>query len=593
MKIKRLSQNVISKIAAGEVVTGGYSIVKELIENSIDAGSSKISIEIKNGGKEYIKVKDNGSGMSPNELKLAILPHTTSKIEKIKDLDSINTFGFRGEALHTITSVCRSKISSVEKRSEVGLSLELSGMNIQRETSFSGISGTSVEIFDLLFNTPARRKFLKSSMMEGRMITEVVQRFSLCYPQIEFEYIKDEQKVYNFVKAMDRKERILRIFPVLNEDDLIKIDDFGSGLSVKGYVSLPRTSRGNRVGEMFFVNNRYVKQNSLNYALERGYGEMLNKGRFPIAILMIEIDPEQVDVNIHPQKLEVKFSNNAEINEFIKRAVRTSLRGSGGFNLDISHNAFNKTVSTDELERLSDRKEVYPEKAFKADNPHYANNQKTGDKYNGFQNSFSSIEMERKLFRPFKEEKINFTGTYDFIGVFGERYILIQFEKNLLIVDQHAAHERILYEKFKENKTIESQKLLLPLSIKMEDFELELAKDKINRINEIGFGIDFDKKDIIINAIPSIISERYAEETFREVIEELRFEGVEESEKIFKNIIETLACKNAIKTGDVLKEDQARELIDEIFEKNLLVCPHGRPIYMKITFKDLDRFFSR
>jgi DNA mismatch repair protein MutL len=289
----------------------------------------------------------------------------------------------------------------------------------------------------------------------------------------------------------------------------------------------------------------------------------------------------------------VKFSNNAEINEFIKRAVRTSLRGSGGFNLDISHNAFNKTVSTDELERLSDRKEVYPEKAFKADNPHYANNQKTGDKYNGFQNSFSSIEMERKLFRPFKEEKINFTGTYDFIGVFGERYILIQFEKNLLIVDQHAAHERILYEKFKENKTIESQKLLLPLSIKMEDFELELAKDKINRINEIGFGIDFDKKDIIINAIPSIISERYAEETFREVIEELRFEGVEESEKIFKNIIETLACKNAIKTGDILKEDQARELIDEIFGKNLLVCPHGRPIYMKITFKDLDRFFSR
>ncbi|MDK2951417.1 MAG: mismatch repair protein MutL [Kosmotogales bacterium] len=593
MKIKRLSQNVISKIAAGEVVTGGYSIVKELIENSIDAGSSKISIEIKNGGKEYIKVKDNGSGMSPDELKLAILPHTTSKIEKIKDLDSISTFGFRGEALHTITSVCRSKISSVEEGSEVGLSLELSGMNIQRESSFSGTSGTSIEIFDLLFNTPARRKFLKSSMMEGRMITEVVQRFSLCYPQIEFEYIKDGQKVYNFVKAVDRKERILRIFPILNEEDLIQIDDFGSKLSVKGYISLPRTSRGNRVGEMFFVNNRYVKQNSLNNALERGYGEMLNKGRFPIAILMIEIDPEQVDVNIHPQKLEVKFSNNAEINEFIKKAVRTSLKGSGGFNLDISHNTFNKTISTDELERLSDRKEVYPEKTFKADNSHYVNNQKTGDKYNGFQNSFSSIEMERKIFRPFKEEKINFTGTYDFIGVFGERYILIQFEKNLLIVDQHAAHERILYEKFKENKTIESQKLLLPLSIKMEDFELELAKDKINRINEIGFGIDFDKKDIIINAIPVIISERYTEETFREVIEELRFEGIEESEKIFKNIIETLACKNAIKTGDVLKEDQARELIDEIFEKNLLVCPHGRPIYMKITFKDLDRFFSR
>jgi len=526
-------------------------------------------------------------------LKVAILPHTTSKIEKIKDLDSISTFGFRGEALHTITSVCRSKISSVEKGSEVGLSLELSGMNIQRESSFSGTSGTSIEIFDLLFNTPARRKFLKSSMVEGRMITEVVQRFSLCYPQIEFEYIKDGQKVYNFVKTMDRKERILRIFPVLNEEDLIQIDDFGSKLSIKGYISLPRTSRGNRVGEMFFVNNRYVKQNSLNYALERGYGEMLNKGRFPIAILMIEIDPEQVDVNIHPQKLEVKFSNNAEINEFIKRAVRNSLKGSGGFNLDISHSTFSKTVSTDELERLSDRKAVYPEKTFKADSPHYVNNQKTGDKYNGFQNSFSSIEMERKIFRPFKEEKINFTGAYDFIGVFGERYILIQFEKNLLIVDQHAAHERILYEKFKENKTIESQKLLLPLSIKMEDFDLELAKDKINRINEIGFGIDFDKKDIIINAIPAIISERYTEETFREVIEELRFEGIEESEKIFKNIIETLACKNAIKTGDVLKEDQARELIDEIFEKNLLVCPHGRPIYMKITFKDLDRFFSR
>ena len=230
MKIKKLSREVISKIAAGEVVTGGYSIVKELIENSIDAGSTKISVEIKNGGKEYIKIKDNGNGMSPEELKFSILPHTTSKIDKINDLYTINTFGFRGEALHTITSVCRSKLSSVERESEVGLTLELSGMNIQNEKTFAGTTGTTVEIFDLLFNTPARRKFLKSSMMEGRMITEVIQKFSLSYPSIEFEYIKDGQKVYHFDSLMNQKQRILRIFPILKEEDLIPVDDFGSFL---------------------------------------------------------------------------------------------------------------------------------------------------------------------------------------------------------------------------------------------------------------------------------------------------------------------------------------------------------------------------
>jgi len=593
MKIKKLSREVISKIAAGEVVTGGYSIVKELIENSIDAGSTKISVEIKNGGKEYIKIKDNGNGMSPEELKISILPHTTSKIDKIKDLYSINTFGFRGEALHTITSVCRSKISSVEKGADLGLTLELSGMNIQNEKSFAGTSGTTVEIFDLLFNTPARRKFLKSSMMEGRMITEVVQRFSLCYPSIEFEYIKDDQKVYNFDSTMNQKQRILRIFPILKEEDLISVDDFGSYISVKGFVSLPSVNRGNRFGEMFFVNNRYVKQNSLNNALERGYSEMLNKGRFPIAIISLQVDSEQVDVNIHPQKLEVKFSNNAEVNEFVKKAVRNSLKGSQGFNLSIGKNVFNKTVTLEELDKLSEKKANYPKRDYDFEQPKSSNRNFNNNNPNNFQNSFSNIEMERKIFRSFDEEKINFSGNYDFIGVFGERYILIQFDKNLLIVDQHAAHERILYEKFKDTKTIQSQRLLLPLSIKMEDFETELAKEKIERIQNIGFNIDFDKNNFIINGIPSIISERFAEEALREVIEELRLEGLEDTDKIFKSIIETMACKSAIKTGDILDEKQARELINEIFEKNLLVCPHGRPIYMKITFKELDRFFSR
>ena len=598
MRIHELPTDVVRKIAAGEVVTGCFSVVKELVENSIDAGASLVEIEIKAGGKEYIMVRDNGSGMTNQEAKLAIKPHTTSKISSIEDLDSLITFGFRGEALSTIASVSRMRLSTAADSEELGTILEIAGGSVTGQKPFSGSNGTLVEVFDLLYNTPARRKFLKSASIEGRMVTEMIQRFILAFENVDFVYSRDSQTVFDTRGAGSLQDRIALIYPGISTRDLIPVSGNSGEIKVSGYVTLPSRTRKNRMGENIFVNGRYVRQFELNYALERGYGETLQKGDFPFAVLFIDIDPQEVDVNIHPQKLEVKFASTAAVLDEVKRAVRSAIKGAGHFTINIVHSEENITGSSEERK---DASEIYQDRevsnhGFK----HPWRNQKVFD--NNASDTYTQSRFDRHLFRSLvpageregsPEKEKSGEGKVSFIGVFGERYLIAESEDGLMLIDQHAAHERIIFEALKESKRIAPQNLLMPLELSLERSKMDLIIAREETLKKLGFTFDFVNDKIIMVSIPQVMGVEGVVDMLEEILDEMRLEGLEDPKTVFDNLLASIACKAAIRTGNRLDIGQAEELFEELRRKNLLVCPHGRPISMVIRLEDLDRYFSR
>jgi DNA mismatch repair protein MutL len=598
MRIHELPTDVVRKIAAGEVVTGCFSVVKELVENSIDAGASLVEIEIRSGGKEYIMVRDNGSGMTNQEAKVAIKPHTTSKISSIEDLDSLITFGFRGEALSTIASVSRMRLSTAADSEELGTILEIAGGSVTGQKPLSGSNGTLVEVFDLLYNTPARRKFLKSASIEGRMVTEMIQRFILAFENVDFVYSRDSQTVFDTRGAGSLQDRIALIYPGISTRDLIPVSGNSGEINVSGYVTLPSRTRKNRMGENIFVNGRYVRQFELNYALERGYGETLQKGNFPFAVLFIDIDPQEVDVNIHPQKLEVKFASTAAVLDEVKRAVRSAIKGAGHFTINIVHSEENITGSSEERK---DASEIYQDRevsnhGFK----HPWRNQKVFD--NNASDTYTQSRFDRHLFRSLvpageregsPEKEKSGEGKVSFIGVFGERYLIAESEDGLMLIDQHAAHERIIFEALKESKRIAPQNLLMPLELSLERSKMDLIIAREETLKKLGFTFDFVNDKIIMVSIPQVMGVEGVVDMLEEILDEMRLEGLEDPKTVFDNLLASIACKAAIRTGNRLDIGQAEELFEELRRKNLLVCPHGRPISMVIRLEDLDRYFSR
>ncbi|MDD2334238.1 MAG: DNA mismatch repair endonuclease MutL [Mesotoga sp.] len=598
MRIRELSSDVVRKIAAGEVVTGCFSVVKELVENSIDAGATAIEIEIKSGGKEYMMVKDNGRGMTREEASVAILPHTTSKIVSIDDLDTLLTFGFRGEALSTIASVSRMRLSTVSDTEELGVAIDIAGGDITGEKPLSGSNGTAVEVFDLLYNTPARRKFLKSASIEGRMVTEMVQRFILAFDKIDFTYSRDSQVIFDTRGLESVEARAALIYPGLSAKDLIPVSESSAEIKIRGFVTLPNRTRKNRMGENIFVNGRYVRQFELNFALERGYGETLQKGNFPFAVLFIDIDPQEVDVNIHPQKLEVKFASTASVLDNVKRAVRSAIKGAGHFTINVVHGEENTDGSSEERKDISEiyQDHVMSDHGFK----HFWRNQKVFDNSAG--DTYTQSRFDRHLFRSFtpaeeRESSPNKEKSEgakaNFIGVFGERYLIAESEDGLLLIDQHAAHERIIFEALKENKKISPQNLLMPLELNLERSKMDLVIAREETLMKLGFTFNFVNDKIIMVSIPQVIRTEGAIDTLEEILDEMRLEGLETPAKVFDNLLASIACKAAIRTGNRLDIGQAEVLFEELKKKNLVVCPHGRPISMVIRLEDLDRYFSR
>ena len=589
MAIRILSQDIVRKIAAGEVVTGAFSVIKELIENSLDAEATQIVISAKNGGKEYISVIDNGLGMHGDDLKLSIKPHTTSKIERFSDLEKLVSYGFRGEALSTIASVSRMKISSRSKNDDLGLMLEITSGQIKKEQPISRDVGTTVEVYDLLYNTPARRKFLKSKAVEGRMITETVERFILSHPGVGFKYLRDGKLIYDASSTSTIKERITQLFPEMKTGDLIEIEGKEQipGISVSGFIVMPNKTRPNRLGEMIFVNGRYVKQPTLNFSVEQGYAESLEKGRFPYCFIFLKLSPDQIDVNIHPQKLEVKFSNTAQVRKAITKTIRETLRNKGNFSISIEKRESKKET----YESLNNQKEVSKEPRMLRERL----NKENFSEINQNERSNLPIEVERSFFRHLKKEKKedNNIEQVELIGVLGERYIIAEVDKGLLIIDLHAAHERITYERLNEITEVNSQNLLEPINVLLNETSMEIVKDSKALLNELGFYFDMHSDRIILKSVPYILDNSNLESAFRDIIDELRLGIFKNEKELRKAIIAEIACKSSFRTGDKMNFEQAKALIYELKKRKLLVCPHGRPLSMLLKFSDLDNYFSR
>ncbi len=599
-KIKKLPDEVISKIAAGEVVINPASVVKELIENAIDAQASNIDIQIKNGGKSYIKVADNGIGMSNDDLLASIQRYTTSKISEIEDIYRISSYGFRGEALASIVDVSRTVITTCD--GSQAYRLEVVGGNIVKTSQSHREKGTTVEIYDLFFNLPARRKFLSSEKVETRMVTEMVERFLLAWPGISFTYRVEDDIVYN-VRPQPLNDRFSVIFPDVKEFQQLSYD--GEKVKISGIISSPQHTRRNRTGQLFFVNGRFIVDNLLHLALERGYGESLMHGLHPYAVVFLNVVPDTIDVNIHPQKLQVKFSEPQVVYNELARAVRETLRQFTGYQLYVDKRESALFASEPPVEN-SNGKDVRDVRLDWQDGKRASDwrNERTGS-FSGTNATGQPRSRDANTYYPVNRSddsarNIQLDGTFgqkistlQRIGKFTilrNRYILFEDVDGIVIVDFHAAHERIIYERLKE-KTYSTVPLLIPIEVSLPKSVEQVLDELKDALEGAGFTFSIEEGKVKITQIPSILNVTQARDVFMEVLEEYRLPF--DKPKSLNHVLASKACKAAIKTGDPISESEAEQLVNEVREKGLLTCPHGRPILMKLTFSQLDSYFER
>ncbi len=623
-KIKLLPQALANKIAAGEVVSRPESVVKELMENAIDAGADNITLLIKEAGKTLIQVIDNGGGMSEEDALMSFQRHSTSKIKDYEDLENIMTLGFRGEALASICSISQVEMKTRRPEDEVGVCIKIDGNEFKDVSKVNCDKGTSIAVKNLFYNTPGRRNFLKSNQTEFRHIYETFVKSAISHPEIRFEFYNNDELIFS-LKPGGLKERLAEVFTVQFTDSLIEVSAENSHIKVTGYISKPNFTKKAKQDQYFYINNRCFFSKALNYSVYTGYDDLIDKGDYPSFFIFIELDPKKVDVNVHPSKLEVKFEDERPIFGFIHNAVKEGLRKadlvfSVGFGKEGTaedqdmaflnpdrknkvsnfNNSFKREAAenfTDEikrepikLDRQFYKEEIQQEKsaniysifdAVKKDDD--AENEETSDINKLPHNTFEHKRSDESRFN---------------VWQFQNKYVLCQTETGLIIIDQHAAHERILYEKavlWLESQSPFSQQLLIPLYVSFTKIDFEIFKSLQNEIQYLGFNFNLIKNESIeLTGVPSDIKHGKEEKILQELIDQ--FKEYEMSLKLEKrdNLAKSYGCRSAIKAGDSLKYAEMIQLIDDLFAcKMPYVCPHGRPTIIRITTDELDKRFSR
>lgn len=634
MSIKILSKYMADLIAAGEVVERPASAVKELIENALDSAADSITVEIANGGITYIRVSDNGNGIKKDEVELAFLRHATSKLDKESDLSNISTLGFRGEALAAISSV--SKINMVTQHKGVGTSIELIAGQTKNISEVPANPGTTIIVTDLFYNIPARMKFLKKDFTEAGYITSICEKYAISFPQISFKYIKDKTMIFNTAGDGDELSAIYSVLGKEYTKDILKVKEHTTdGITISGFVSKPSNTKSTRKSQIFFVNGRYIKNILIQTALEKAYKNLIMSSKYPIAILHINIDFDKVDVNVHPTKLEIKFSEEKQVFSAVYIAVKNTITQVDGIddlssslhpnevksenhiqNYDINSMLVgdNKVYETMQNISLNDRvyaggensivrqehqrelvynspyKKPYIE--FTEDND-YDNQDSAIDKnhniiltekYSGFE-LVSSNPIECNTRRLKTIENIELMDDIKFIGECFSTYILVQMDNKLILIDKHAAHERIIFNKI-ENTSMHSQLLLAPeiLDCNIDDFTV--ISENIDDIRNIGFDIEiFSEKSFVIRQIPAYIT-----------IEDIGtvLTNIEKSGDILDNLKHSIACRSAIKAGDNSSDYELEMLAKRVLaDKNLQFCPHGRPIVIDFDKYSIEKMFKR
>ncbi len=602
--IKILPEQLANKIAAGEVVQRPDSVVKELLENSIDAGATSITITIKNGGKSLIQISDNGWGMNEEDALLAFDRHATSKIKSYEDIENIRTLGFRGEALASIAAVAQVELRSRRAADDVASLVRIEGGEFKERSKSGDQPGTTISVRNLFFNTPARRNFLKSNNTEFKHIYDVVQRVALSHPEIAIQFTSDGEELLD-LKTSSIEERLKNLYGERHFETLIPVREKTELMTISGFIGKPEFARKSRVDQYLFLNNRPIVNRAINHAIFSGYEHTVEKGNFPFYLIFLDLDPRKVDVNVHPSKMEVKFADEQSVYRLVVSVVRRSL-GEGDHipSLEMEETKFNTSFT-------SLRHAVLPR--YFGDAPDRREGEGLAFPFGGSQNGPAGTSSLDRLFSQIptmpappasipaltqksSDETESLEGRP--IWQLHHKYILVQIKTGLMIIDQHVAHERILYERAVssfERAVPSTQQLLFPQTLQLSSGDFALAKELLPHLQGIGFGLKvFGKNTIVMEGVPTDVKSGAEGSILQDILDEFKNNQHRVKLDARDNVAKSFSCKAAVKAGDSLTEREMRGLIEKLFTTSMpYVCPHGRPVVVKISLSELDRRFMR
>ena len=601
-KIRVLSDDLANQIAAGEVVERPASVVKELLENSIDAGATLIRLDIEGGGKKKIRIMDNGIGMLPEECKLAFSRHATSKISEFSDLETIQSLGFRGEALPSIASVAKVRCTSARSETQGGKLIVVEGGTLVEDKDFACPQGTTIEVGQLFYSTPARSKFLKGDSTEFSHITQVVTQQALAYPSIQFQLIHNGRDVIQTLPTDQTHYRIAELFGADLGKSLVQVNSSSRDYQLEGYVSNPVYTRSNRSVQYCFINGRFVRDKVILHATQQGYSHLLPKGQHPALFLYLTMDPKLLDVNVHPSKAEVRFAFQQDVHQFVSRSIREALEKNmqapvedvRPINKDIPiHSNYRKPIETASWIGKSDASTSFNQ----------------GNLSDALRAMAGSHDFESQTTKPFSQvtwfDKPPMPvshliySEFEPLGQLDSSFIIMQGKKGLLVVDQHVAHERILYERFREaakEKKIEVQNLLFPLTLEFSPAETEILTPHLDRLQQFGLELEaFGKNEFLLRSVPAILKNIDNEKLLRDTIEILPKGGDENVlHDKYEDVLIMMSCRNAIKVNHPLNLDQIHKLISDLEQTSMpFTCPHGRPISLLFDMNDILKKFLR
>lgn len=640
--INILDKSIFNRIAAGEVVEKPASVVKELVENSIDAGAKFITIEIVGGGIKKIRVTDDGCGMDKDNLPKAFLPHATSKISCLDDLDKIGTLGFRGEALSSIASVAKITALSKTKNSESGTKIHIEGGEVLEISETGCVDGTSITVEDLFYNVPARAKFLRKPKTEESEITNLISRLILANPKIAIKYVVDGKTVYHST-ATNLKDAIYTIYGANAIENLIPVEyTYQNIISVEGFIGLPSFTKPNRTYQTIIINGRFVNNKTISTAIYNAYEPYIMKSSFPFFVVSVKLPLDKVDVNVHPNKLDVKFENNNLIFGAFYNPISEIL-----LNLSTKVRKFETAEPTEKLQKEneevnfsnlktlsdSDGKQFEPNALNNSNTVTFANidkdssnelkdismlnsnNEDLHNSINSFLNNDSfnfevqnntiandlvSIAEKENVFSQsniFNDVKVDLN-TVKIIGICFNTYIIVENGSSIYFIDQHAGHERLLYDKFKasfEKNDLAVQNLLVPYVLNTNYLESDFINNNLETFKSLGFDIEpFGINSFKVSSVPVLLKDISLYKFFNDVLQDLNKNLNLTKSDILKDYLERSACRSAVKANDILSKNEIEILLNMLNSSNqILLCPHGRPIIIEITSKEIEKWFKR
>ncbi len=580
--IKILPDLLVNKIAAGEVVERPASVVKELIENALDAGASDIAVDIEQAGKRLIRVTDNGSGMSKDDAQAAFLRHATSKISTEADLEAIMTMGFRGEALASIASVSQVRLQSCLRGASSGVVVDIEGGTLRNVSDAAVPQGTSLEIAHLFYNMPARLKFLKSPATEFSHIISIVSHLSLAHPEIRFRLTHNKKMVLDLLAASSLKERVFQIYGAELAENLVSFSGGRDSVLIAGLLGRPAYTRADRTYQDFFVNGRYIRNTSLTHALYSAYSDMLMRDRHPLGFVFLQIDPSLVDVNVHPAKSEVRFRNQSQIHDLVRDVIREGLRGTGmstaGAGAPTHADKVREAIADFGL-RISDCTSEpgrdAPSSIFSHTNGSLGNEQ--------LESAIRNLQSE--ILYP--------------LAQIHDSFIIAQSREGMAIIDQHAAHERVLFEKLQGQYgagEVSGQHLLIPVQVELGTAEQAQLADHLPELNRLGLSVeDYGNGTFMIKTVPSLLAGVDPRQLFLDILDELRTQGHSwQMDRLRDALLSVMACHPAIKVNRRLDRREMEALIADLFKCRMPhTCPHGRPTIVRFPIDELKKMFKR